>query len=212
MPGLLESLALNPQTGVYNPDTGPKNYGYQHWPTISPEGEAYWRQVAQQSAGFRQGLNNMPGVLNPLALTSGFPNFTPNTAQQNQEFMYRSPAELANQATGGLLENFGNLTPEQIEQLKSIFSNLSPGMELLPSSPFVAPSSGSPGGGFSDTANISPRGEVLQTLGDGRTIVKGPFNAYGLFGPDGRPATDRAGNPLQPLPEDAGYRGPFGFW
>lgn len=47
----------------------------------------YWSNQ-ERASNWLQGLNNMPGVLDPMSLTDPTNNFTANTPWQNQQFLY----------------------------------------------------------------------------------------------------------------------------
>jgi hypothetical protein len=89
---------------------------------------AYWQQRQQMSAGFRSGLKEMPGVLDPLTqLTTGYPYFLPYDNKTNSQNMYQLPAGTDKWPTGssgsdslGLL---AGLTPEQKSQLLLLLQN-----------------------------------------------------------------------------------------
>jgi hypothetical protein len=101
--------------------------------------KSYWDQRAQMSAGFRQSLNKMPGVFDPLSqATSGYPFFQPNTAEQNKQTMYQLPPggttsfgpwTPGKQPASGAIDSglLAGLTPEQKSQLLMLLQNASTG-------------------------------------------------------------------------------------
>jgi hypothetical protein len=116
--------------------------------------KSYWDQRAQMSAGFRQSLNKMPGVFDPLSqATSGYPFFFPNTPEKNKQTMYQLPPggttsfgpwTPGKQTAPGALDLPGllaALTPEQKSQLLLLLQGVASGGGTMSSG-----SGGGPGG------------------------------------------------------------------